>query len=222
MTFITIFNFIRKYYWIVQVVMILILLFLLRQERRKTFDFQTNYRAQQQAIETWQDEAGKNRIRAEIAEVSAANAKFVLETNLKEAIQKEVGNLQRNLISYSAIGSSTSGTFHTGTVDTVYVMDRGEGVAPFPAKKFAIEKADLQFQGVYVPSLDTLMAEYKIIHNFEIFHYYRRPGKPPFNIFRRKQAVAEIRFDNPSTQGDSLYTITLERKKGLVRRLFSL
>lgn len=31
---------------------------------------------------------------------------------------------------------------------------------------------------------------------------------------------AEIKFDNPNTQGDSLYSIVLERRKGLFKKLF--
>ncbi|GAA0893645.1 hypothetical protein GCM10009122_33240 [Fulvivirga kasyanovii] len=220
MTILTIFNFIRKYYWIVQAVVIVALFLLLRKEKQKTDDYQEIYQLKQREVEIWRDDAGKNRIRAEIAEIDAANAKLVLESNLKETIRKEVGNLKRNLISYSSVRSSTSGTFQTGSVDTVYLLEPTKALQPISAKKFTLNNPDLKFKGLYVPSLDTLFAEYKVVHNFEVFHYYKRPGKPPFNIFRRKQAVAEIRFDNPNTQGDSLYSVVLERKKGLWKALF--
>ena len=152
----------------------------------------------------WKDDAGKNRIRAEIVEIYAADAKLVLESSLKEAIRQEVGNLQRNLISYSSVESSTVGTFKTRSMDTVYWIDRSKHLDPIPGKKFVIDKTDLKFNGLYVPVLDTLVAEYEVIHNLEVFRYYRRPGRPPFNVFRRKQAVAEIKFHNPGSQGDSL------------------
>lgn len=221
MTILTIFNFIRKYYWIVQAVVIVVLFLLLRKEKQKTDDYQEIYKLKQQEVEIWRDDAGKNRIRAEIAEIDAANAKLVLESNLKETIRKEVGNLKRNLISYSSVRSSTSGTFQTGSVDTVYLLEPTKALQPISAKKFTLNNPDLKFNGLYVPSLDTLFAEYKVIHNFEVFHYYKRPGKPPFNLFRRKNAVAEIRFDNPNTQGDSLFTIILERKRGLFKKIFN-
>ena len=221
MTILTIFNFIRKYYWIVQAVVIVALFLLLRKEKQKTDDYQEIYQLKQREVEIWRDDAGKNRIRAEIAEIDAANAKLVLESNLKETIRKEVGNLKRNLISYSSVRSSTSGTFQTGSVDTVYLLEPTKALQPISAKKFTLNNPDLKFNGLYVPSLDTLFAEYKVIHNFEVFHYYKRPGKPPFNLFRRKNAVAEIRFDNPNTQGDSLFTIILERKRGLFKKIFN-
>ena len=217
MTFITILNFLRKYYWIFQVIIIVVLFFFLKKEKQKTEDFKEIYRLKQREIEIWKDNAGKNRMRANIAEI---NAKLVLESNLKETIRKEVGNLKRNLISYSSVSSSTAGAFQTGSIDTVYVIDRHKLLKPIPAKKFAIDKPNFKFNGLYVPSLDTLIAEYRIIHNFEIFHYYKKPGKPPFNLFRRKQAVAEIKFDNPDTQGDSLFSVVLERKKGLLNKVF--
>lgn len=220
MTLITIFSFIRKYYWIAQAVIIVVLFFFLKREKQKTADFKEIYSLKQKEIEIWKDDAGKNRMRADIAVIDAANAKLVLESNLKETIRKEVGNLKRNLISYSSVRSSTAGRFQTNSVDTLYVIDEQKPLNPIPAKKFTINQPDLKFNGLYIPSLDTLMADYKIIHNFEIFHYYKRPGKPPFNLFRRKQAVAEIKFDNPDSQGDSLYSVVLERKKGLLKRIF--
>lgn len=220
MTLITIFSFIRKYYWIAQAVIIVVLFLFLKREKQKTEDFKEVYSLKQKEIEIWKDDAGKNRMRANIAEIDAANAKLVLESNLKETIRKEVGNLKRNLISYSSVRSSTTGSFRTGPIDTVYMIHQQKLLNPVPAKKFTINQPDLKFNGLYIPSLDTLMAEYKITHNFEIFHYYKRPGKPPFNLFKRKQAVAEIKFDNLDTQGDSLYSVVLERKKGLLKRIF--
>ncbi|MGK7390266.1 MAG: hypothetical protein ACNS60_07940 [Candidatus Cyclobacteriaceae bacterium M2_1C_046] len=220
MIFLTIFNFIRKYYWILQAIIIIVLFFFLRKEKQKTEDFKEIYSLKQREIEIWRDDAGKNRIRAEVAEIDAANVKLVLETDLKKAIRKEVGSLKRNLISYSSISSSTRGTFQTGSVDTIYLVKSQKPLSPIPAKKFTLNNPDLKFEALYIPSLDTLFAEYRIIHNFEVFHYYKRPGKPPFNLFRRKQAVAEIRFDNPNSQGDSLYSVMLERKKGLFYKLF--
>lgn len=206
-----------KYYWIVQLVVIVALSLLLRKETSKAKDFQSIYQASQQDLIKWKDKAGKNRVRAEIAELDARNVKQVLKADLKEAIQREVGNLKRNLISYSSVAASTSGSVSGSTSDTVYILkDRPS----LPAKTISIKQPDLSFRGIYVPSLDTLMATYQVRHNFDIFYYYRRPGKKPFNLFRRKQAVAEIKFDNPGSQADSLFTMVLERKRSFLGRLF--
>ena len=213
-------RYVWKYYWIVQLLVIILLSYLLRKEMSKTEDYKNIYEISRKEIQIWRDDAGKNRARAEIAEIDAANAKLVLESNLKETIRKEVGNLKRNLISYSSVRSSTAGTFQTGSVDTVYLMEKPKAMIPIPAKKFRIDQPDLKFQGLYVPDLDTLMANYQVIHNFDIFYYYKRPGKKPFNLFRRKRAVAEIRFDNPGSQADSLHTIVLARKKSLIGKIF--
>ncbi|MEO1050203.1 hypothetical protein FNH22_26645 [Fulvivirga sp. M361] len=213
-------RYVWKYYWIVQLLVIIILSYLLRREMSKTEDYKDIYEISRKEIQIWRDESGKNRARAQIAEIDAANAKLVLESNLKETIRKEVGNLKRNLISYSSVRSSTAGTFQTGSIDTVYLMEQPKAMIPIPAKKFLIDKPDLKFQGLYVPDLDTLMANYQVIHNFDIFYYYRRPGKKPFNLLRRKRAVAEIKFDNPGSKADSLYTIVLDRKKSLIGKIF--
>lgn len=213
---IKIFLWLKQYHWIIQLIVIGALLYFFNQEKRRSDDFKEVCHAQQRTIEIWKDEAGKNRARAEIAEIDAANAKLVLESDLKETIQKEVGNLKRNLISYSSIKASTKGIVSAGTKDTVYIIKDNE---PMTAKKIHIIEPNLNFEGIYVPSLDTLMASYHIRHNFEVFYYYKKPGKKPFNLFRRKRAVAEIRFDNPGSQADSLLTIVMERKHSWLGRL---
>ncbi|MEM9388820.1 MAG: hypothetical protein AAGA02_00015 [Bacteroidota bacterium] len=210
-------RFVWKYYWIVQLLVIITLSYLLKREMSKADDYQEVYELSRKEIQIWRDEAGKNRARADIAEIDAANTKLVLESNLKETIRKEVGNLRKNLISYSSIQASTAGSISGGTVDTVYVL---ENKPVLPAKTISIRESDLNFKGIFIPSLDTLMAEYQVRHNFDIYYYYRRPGKKPFNFLRRKQAVAEIKFDNPGSQADSLFTIVLKRKNSFLGRLF--
>lgn len=206
-----------KYYWVIQLLVIITLFYFLRKEKSKANDYESVYQASQQEIRIWRDEAGKNRSRAEIAEIDAANAKLVLESNLKETIRKEVGNLRKNLISYSQVSASTTGAISGSLTDTLFIMNK---MPELPAKTISIQEPNLNFQAVYVPSLDTLMASYQVKHDFEVFYYYRRPGKKPFNFLRRKQAVAEIKFDNPGSQADSLFTIVMKRKKGFLGRLF--
>ena len=208
---------VKRFYPLLLVAVILLLFWFWHQEQQKVEDYQSVYRSQQYEIETWRDEAGKHHARAQVAEIRAANANLVLEDNLKQMLRKEVGNIRRNLISYSSVKASTSGIIATGTVDTIYVINERKTV---PARKISIQNPDLSFDGLYVPRLDTLIADYQVKHNFEVIYYYRRPGKPPFNIFRRKQAVAEIKFENAGSRTDSLSTIILKRKKGLLRRLF--
>ncbi|WP_108802169.1 hypothetical protein [Aquimarina sp. Aq107] len=195
-----------------------ILFFQWKRERQKVTDFAAIQHAQFQEIEKWKDAAGKNRARAEIAEINAKNAKLVMNEELRQLLKKEVGNLKRNLISYSAVKSSTKGEFKTKGKDTMYAVNKLQSL---PAKQFGIHNPDLDFEGLYVPNLDTLMANYKITHNFDIFYYYKKPGKSPWNLFRRKRAVAEIKFHNHGSQADSLFTVVLERKKGLLKRLFN-
>lgn len=166
----------------------------------------------------WKDKAGKNRARAEMAEIKAENAKHVLNEDLRRMLKEEVGNIKRNLIGYSAIKASTEGEIHASGRDTLVVLNNQ--AQPVKATKYSYSSKHLDFQALALPGLDSLIADYKVYHNFEIFYYYKRPGKPPFNVLRRKQAVAEIKFDNPGTQSDSIYSIALERKKGLLKALF--
>ncbi|WP_299187593.1 hypothetical protein [uncultured Aquimarina sp.] len=200
------------------VILLGILFFQWKRERQKVTDFKEIQNAQFQEIEQWKDKEGKSRARAEIAEINARNAKLVMNEELRQTLKKEVGNLRRNLISYSAVKSSTEGNFKAKGKDTVYVVNE---LKSLPAKQFRIHNPDLDFEGVYVPELDTLMANYKITHNFDIFYYYKKPGKSPWNLFRKKRAVAEIKFHNHGSQADSLFTVVLERKKGLFKRLFN-
>lgn len=195
-----------------------ILFFQWRSEKQKVSDFKEVQKTYFQEIEKWKDTAGKNRARAEIAEISAKNAKLVLNKELRQMLKKEIGNLRRNLISYSAVKASTKGKFTTKGRDTVYVVNK---LTSLPAKQFGIHNPDLNFEGIYVPDLDTLMANYKVTHNFDLYYYYQKPGKFPWNLFRRKRAVAEIKFHNYGSQTDSLFTVVLERRKGLLKSLFN-
>ena len=56
----------------------------------KTEDYKDIYEISRKEIQIWRDESGKNRARAQIAEIDAANAKLVLESNLKETIRVPV------------------------------------------------------------------------------------------------------------------------------------
>jgi len=217
MTWLKIFSILKKYYPVVLILTIIALLYNFRKERSRVADFKQVQQLQQQELETWRDKAGKNRARADIAEINAANAKLVLNEELKELIKKEVGSIKRNLISYASIKAATTGTLNSKARDTVYAMD--SIAKPMPAKQFVIDNPDLKFEGLYVPSLDSLIADYKVRHDFELFYYYKKPGKGPWNLFRRKKAVAELRFDNHGSQADSVFTIVLERKKSLWKRL---
>ncbi len=219
MTWLKVLDLVKRYFPIVLIFIILSQFYFFRKERSKVLDFKQFSDVQQQELETWRDKAGKNRVRAEIAEIDARNAKLVLNDELKTLIKKEVGNIKRNLISYASVKASTTGSIKAKGRDTVYAMD--SIIKPQPAKQFVIDNRDLKFNGLYVPSLDSLIADYKVRHNFEIFYYYKKPGKKPWNIFRRKKAVAEIRFENHRSQADSLFTIVLERKKSIWKRIIN-
>lgn len=216
MAFLKLLTIFKKYFPLILIVAIASLFYLLEKEKRKVDDFKEVYRIQEKEIRIWRDKAGKNRTRAEIAEISAVNARLVLKDDLKRTIEREVSNLKRNLISYSSVKASTTGLFKTGSTDTVYKFNELE---PLPAKKFILDKPDLEFNGLFIPALDTLIVDYRIIHNFDIFYYYKRPGKAPFNIFRRKRAIAEIKFGNPGSKADSLFTLVLKRRKAFWRRI---
>lgn len=219
MTWLKIFSILKNYFPIILILVILVQFHFFRKERSKVLDFKQLSDVQQQDLETWRDAAGRNRARAEIAEIDAANAKLVMSDELKALIKKEVGSIKRNLISYASVKASTTGKINSKARDTVYAID--SIVKPIPAKQFVINNPDLKFNAMYVPSLDSLIADYKVRHNFEIFYYYKKPGKKPWNLFRRKKAVAEIRFENHGSQADSLFTIVLERKKSFWNRIIN-
>jgi len=199
------------------IVLLILLLFSWRNERQKVKDFKTIQKVQFQEIEKWRDQEGKSRARAEIAEINAKNAKLVMNDELRQMFKQEVGNLRRNLISYSSVKAYTKGQLNSKGEDTVFV---GTDLLSFPAKQFKINTPDLDFKAVYVSELDTLVANYKITHNFDLYYYYKKKGKSPWNLFRRKRAVAELKFHNQGSEADSLFTVVLERKKGLVKRVF--
>ncbi|UZO81392.1 hypothetical protein NBT05_02710 [Aquimarina sp. ERC-38] len=197
------------------IILLGILFFSWRSERQKVNDFKEMQQAQSQEIKKWKDKAGKNRARAEIAEINARHTKTVMSKELQLMLKREVGNIKRNLISYSSVKASTQGNLGVRGKDTIYKIDEK---TILPAKQFGLQNPDLDFEGVYVPQLDTLMANYKIIHNFDVFYYYKKPGKAPWNLFRRRRAVAEIKFHNYGSQADSLFTLVMERRKGFFKR----
>lgn len=172
------------------------------------------YEAQNAGIEKWKNKAGENLARAKAAEIHARNVNRVLNQEL-EALKHEVGNLRRNLISYSKIQSHTVGNFTTPLKDSIIVNDNA---TPLKIKKFSFSDEFLKFDGLLLK--DTLISNYSIRNDFEYYHYYHRPGKKPFNVFRRKEAVAEIKFKNPNTAADSIYSIVLKREPSWFRKLW--
>ncbi|ELR71718.1 hypothetical protein C900_02303 [Fulvivirga imtechensis AK7] len=204
-----------KYYWILLLIIIALLFYSRQSQKRLAEDYRQMADLQEIEVMQWKDKAGKNRARAEMAEIKAENAKHVLNEDLKRMLKEEVGNIKRNLIGYSSINASTEGEIHASGRDTLVVLNNQ--AQPVKATRYSYSSKHLDFQALTLPGVDSLIADYRVYHNFEIFYYYKRPGRPPFNVLRRKQAVAEIKFDNPGTQADSVYSIVLERKKGLLK-----
>jgi hypothetical protein len=184
-----------------------------RKNNKKLKSVSFLYEAQNASIEKWKNKSGENLARAKAAEIHARNVNLVLNQEL-EALKHEVGNLRRNLISYSKIDAYTAGNFTAPLKDTIIVTHKAEEVK---AQSFSFNDDYLKFKGIVFS--DTLVSSYSIRHDFEYYHYYRRPGKRPFKIFRRKEAVAEIKFRNPNTAADSIYTIVLKREQSWFRKL---
>jgi uncharacterized ion transporter superfamily protein YfcC len=80
-----------------------------RKNNEKLRNISSLYEAQNASIEKWKNKSGENLARAKAAEIQAKNVNLVLNQDL-EALKHEVGNLRKNLISYSKISSYTAGT----------------------------------------------------------------------------------------------------------------
>lgn len=184
-----------------------------RNNKEKLKNVSSLYEAQNATIEKWRNTTGENLARAKAAELSAENLNLVLNEEL-QALNSEVGSLRRNLISYSKIQISSGGSFTAPLKDSTILQNDG-GV--LEARKFSFSDDYLKFDGLI--QNDTLVSHYSIRNDFTYYHYYRRPGRKPFNIFRRKEAVAEIKFKNPHTVADSIYSIVLKREKSGFRKL---
>lgn len=184
-----------------------------RKSVEKLKNVSSLYEAQNATIEKWENIAGENLARAKAAELNAENISLVLNEELK-TLRDEVGSLRRNLISYSKIQAYTGGHFTAPLKDSLIMLNNGEVLE---ARKVSFSDDFLKFDGLI--QNDTLVSSYSIRNDFTYYHYYRRPGKKPFNIFRRKEAVAEIKFKNPHTVADSIYSIVLRREKSGFRKL---
>jgi hypothetical protein len=206
-------NYLKTAFLIVVAVVAVFFYTTYRKNNEKLKSISSLYEAQNASIEKWKNKSGENLARAKAAEVHAGNLNLVLNQELEE-LKHEVGNLRRNLISYSSIHAYTAGSFIAPLKDTTIVIHTAEEVK---AKNFSFNDDYLKFMGTVFS--DTLISSYSIRHDFEYYHYYRRPGKRPFNIFRRKEVVAEIKFKNPNTAADSIYTIVLKREQSWFRKL---
>ena len=184
-----------------------------RSNMEKLRNVSSLYEAQYATLEKWRNTSGENLVRAKAAELSAENLNLVLNEELQE-LKVEVGSLRRNLISYSKIQTHTGGSFTAPLKDSVILLKNGEVLE---TRKFSFSDDYLKFNGLI--QNDTLVSNYSIRNDFTYYHYYRRPGRRPFNIFKRKEAVAEIKFKNPHTFADSIYSIVLKREKSGFRKL---
>jgi hypothetical protein len=178
-----------------------------KEKDGKIGDLNLLYKTSKSQLEQWRDNAGKNHSRAVAAEIEAKNVNYVLDEDLK-ALKKEIGNLKKNLISYSKISTVTDGRFSVPLKDTIVVVNDLKQVEA----KVAVFKDDyIEFRQLITQ--DSSITHYSIKNDFEYYHYYRKPGKFPFNIFKRKEAVAEITFKNPNTRGDRIYSLVFKRKR---------
>src|SRR4051794_19605783 len=90
----------------------------LQSKQRKIHDLNALYKMSMGETEQWKDKEGKSRARAMAAEIDARNIKYVVDENLK-ALEKEIGSLKKNLISYSRISTVTQGEFKAPVRDTI-------------------------------------------------------------------------------------------------------
>jgi hypothetical protein len=176
-------------------------------KNRKIHDLKLLHKTSKSQVEQWKDKAGKNHSRAIVAEINAKNLNYVLNEDLK-ALKKEIGSLKKNLISYSKISTTTEGGFKVGLKDTVVIINDYKGIE---AKVAAFKDDYIEFEQLIVQ--DSSITRYSIKNDFEYYHYYKKPGKFPFNVFKRKVAVAEIKFKNPNTKGEKIFTLILKREE---------
>ena len=206
-------NYLKTAFLIALAVVVVLFYSTYRKNKEELKSISSLYEAQNVAIEKWKNKSGENLARAKAAEVYARNINLVLNQEL-DALKEEVGNLRRNLISYSKIQTYTAGSFTTPLRDTMIVIHNAEEVK---AKHFSFNDDYLKFKGTVLN--DTLISSYSIRNDLTYYHYYRRPGKKPFNLLRRKEAVAEIKFKNPNTAADTIYSIVLKREQSWFRKL---
>ena len=207
------FSYLKTAFLFLMAVIVLLFYSAYRSNMEKLRNVSSLYEAQKAAIKKWRNTSGENLVRAKAAELSAESLNMVLNEEL-QALKAEVGSLRRNLISYSKIQINTGGSFTAPLKDSTILQKNGDILE---AQKFSFRDDYLKFDGLI--QNETLISSYSIRNDFTYYHYYRRPGRSPFNIFRRKEAVAEIKFNNPHTVADSIYSIVLKREKSGFRKL---
>ena len=203
-----IFLLITRYNWIVLLLIIGFLVQSLKKEKSRADDLKAYQKIVDQELVTWKDKAGKSYAKAMALEIEARNVKEVLGKKKTKELRKEVGNVKKNLISYQKIKASTSG--HVATTSKTYTAS--DHMDTLSIKKIDFSDPYFSASGFYNPTSDSILIDYKVRNQFEIFHYYERPGKPPFNIFRRKHAVVKIKFENQSGRVDKVFSFSLKRK----------
>lgn len=204
------FKLLIRYYWVLLISVITLQAFLLKGIKSEKKDLKNAIELSRDEITHWKSKNGESYAKIKALEIEARNAKLILGKSKVAELRKEVGNVKKNLISYKKISTTTKGSLSIVVHDTTRIKDSVR-----PIKKVSFEDAFFTIEGSYNPLSDSLIASYCMKHNFEIFHYYERPGKPPFNIFQRKHAVVKIKFENPKSDIESAFTINLKLRRKL-------
>lgn len=160
--------------------------------------YESLYRIEKQQTETWQDESGNWRAKAETAAVSKEMLKELsIDQNSKygqlhkdfEGLNKKLKNLQN----YTSTNTETVIRYETLVHDTVFVRANGAQVV---AKKFYWTDSSSfnSFSGVIVN--DTIKGSVSITDSLEVVVYWTRK----FPVIGKKRYETQVKSKNPSTK----------------------
>jgi hypothetical protein len=149
------------------------------------------YRAATGEIERLEDEAGREKAKAEAAYVSLETFK---ELNRKEfdELKKEIGNMRRLLLT-QRIGHTTAGSVIT-RVDTVY----RDSLASYA---FSYKDEWLHLQGSIT---DSVAIDYQVRNELKITAYRKRDKW--WKVWQAKKTFVNVVNLNPNTTTDSIQT----------------
>lgn len=182
-------------------------LHLLYRKLDKANSYKAAYESVYKQAETWKDESGKWRSKAEAIEVTNSELINIKEFEKLREDYKDIKKSLKNLENYNKIGSTTIINNTTHIKDTIFF---GKDSTATKASVFSYKN---KFENIYgVIKGDSI--DWTIEHrdSLEIVQYWDRTW-----FLAKKKYFTEIKSANPNTKIDYQKSIKSKRKKGLFR-----
>ena len=161
----------------------------------------------------FKDELQQEHVKGQVRDYTIAELKASKDSDIAQ-LRKEIGSL-KNLVAYSKVSTTTSGTIQAGNKDTIIMV----GETSVKATKFDYSDRWLRLTGLKTD--DSTKITYSLDNVQKTTWKYERENKKKF--WQPKNLIFEIESENPATTVNKVQTVRIppDKKKFWETQWFS-